>query len=261
MRLHLGVCAACCRAATPARSDEPDQSIRDEIVQALKTREKAIEWLCRKLHSPLQDHDIVSQAHQPKIAAAGMTAASRCRHALPSFHQAHHRFRLASLVVFRSVQRLSNLPSVSAAGRISSGTAVVCRHMACNSDDIAGEFVIRLRIVSGVSDDIVDSRPLRGFPDKPSEFVHVRSRTVAGRIGQNHAIAVDAELGKPAIGHVLYGDGAFRLASDGITAGMVRVEAGRIDSDRFDVPTRIPSTDACALSGSQSRFERRDGTR
>jgi hypothetical protein len=46
-----------------------------------------------------------------------------------------------------------HLPSVSAAGRISSGPAVLCRHVACNSDDLAGEFVIRLRIVSGVSND------------------------------------------------------------------------------------------------------------
>ena len=128
----------------------------------------------------------MSQTHQAKIAAAGLKAAFRSRYSLSPFDHAHHRFHLASLGVFRIVERLPHLPSVSAAGHSYPGPAVLRWHMACNSDDLTGEFVIRLRIVAGVRYDIVDSCLLRGFPDKASEFVHVGPRTVASRIGQNH---------------------------------------------------------------------------
>lgn len=51
--------------------------------------------------------------------------------------------------------------------------------MTYNSDRIVGELVIRLRIVSGVRHDIVDSCPPNRFADKRSEFIHVRLWTVS----------------------------------------------------------------------------------
>ena len=183
---------------------------------------------------------------------------------MPSFHHAHHRFHLASFGVFRIVERFFHLPSVWAAGQSDSGPADLRRNMACDSHDLAGEFVIRLRIVSGVSNDMVDSCKLCGFPDKPSEFVHVGPRTIPGRMGQNHviaAIAYDAELGELTRGRILYRAGSLRLASHEIAAGMMRVEAGGIDSGRFDLPIRTPRTAASTLLGSHGAFQQVGGTR
>lgn len=75
-------------------------------------------------HEALQDPEIASQAHQAKIPAAGTKAASRSHYALSQFDHAHDRFRLTSSGVFRIVERLSQLPSVSAAER--KGVAMAC---------------------------------------------------------------------------------------------------------------------------------------
>ena len=125
------------------------------------------------------------QRHESQVAAAGVKRAAFGRFALATFDHAHHCLRLATPPVDGRIEILFHDSAVTSCGRVPPRPTVLRRNVTDHTMLVTREFVIGLRVVSGIGDDVANAGPSQCWPEQPAELVDVGLGPGAGQNGED----------------------------------------------------------------------------